>query len=183
MGNKQKKAVDIKPFVLPPQLPEEKDLRTGTPRMYEDLPDMPKLCTNPKCCAKFAFFVENGNEKLLLPLKKVVIKSELLGCFSSTSVELTYVNPSEQHPLECTFAFPLENTQTLTKFEAIIEDRVINTRVIDKESARERYDDAVAGGKAAVIAERKEKKEESLQVKLGNLLPGQTATIKATVVG
>ena len=152
-------------------------------KFIESMPEMPRLCKNPKCCAKFAFYAKNGEDKWLLPLRKVHIESELRGAFSSTAVELTYVNPSEEHPLSCTFAFPIDKTSTLTKFEAQINDRVINTRVIDKTVARERFDDAVAGGKAAVIAERNETTLENMEVKLGNLLPGQTATIKATIVG
>ena len=54
--------------------------------------------------------------------------------------------------------------------------------MIEKETAREKYDDAIAGGKAAVIAERSDTKHEKIMVKLGNLLPGQTATLKATIV-
>ena len=37
----------------------------------------------------------------------------------------------------------------------MIGDSIISTKIIDKESAREKYDDAVAGGKAAVLVERK----------------------------
>ena len=72
----------------------------------------------------------------------------------------------------------------MIKFEATIDDRVISTRVIDKQAAKERYDDAVAGGKAAVYAERQvnNEKEENVIVKLGNLMPKKTAVIKATIV-
>ena len=40
----------------------------------------------------------------------------------------------------------------MTEFEAEIDEKIIKTRVIDKETAKEKYDDAVAGGKAAVMA-------------------------------
>ena len=76
--------------------------------------------------------MNSGDETLLLPLKKVGIKSELRGAFATTSVELIYVNPSKKNPLECQFMFPLEKTSTLVKFEAKIEDTVISTKVIDK---------------------------------------------------
>ena len=42
---------------------------------------------------------------------------------------------------------------------------------MEKEKAQEKFEDAVASGKAAVMAERK-KKDELMTVKLGNLLPG-----------
>ena len=57
----------------------------------------------------------------------------------------------------------------------------MQTKIQEIEQARERYDDAIAGGKAAVIGERK-KQDEVMTVKLGNLLPGQKATLKATIL-
>lgn len=45
------------------------------------------------------------------------------------------------------------------------------------------YEDAVAGGNTAVLAERSnKKKEETLTLKLGNLGPGQEATLKLEII-
>ena len=60
----------------------------------------------------------------------------------------------------------------LCKFEASINDKIIVTKVTSKEAAKEKYEDAMASGKAAILAERSYKKDEILTVKLGNLLPG-----------
>ena len=108
---------------------------------------------------------------MLLPLTKVEVKSELHGATAITNVELTYLNPNEENPLECTYTFPLEKNTLLAEFEATIEDKVIQTRVMEKVKAREKYEDAVASGNAVVMAERTKKKEESMMIKLGNLLP------------
>ena len=43
------------------------------------------------------------------------------------------------------------------------------------------YEDSIARGNAAIIAEEN-KKEELLTIKLGNLLPGQMATLKTTLI-
>ena len=57
------------------------------------------------------------------------------------------------------------------------------TKIKDKERAREEYDDAVASGNTAVMAERsKKKKEETLTLKLGSLPPGQEATLRIQIV-
>lgn len=48
---------------------------------------------------------------------------------------------------------------------------MISTKVMDKETAKEQYTDAVASGKAAVYGDGK-KKEQTMTLKLGNLLPG-----------
>lgn len=141
----------------------------------------PKPCNNKKCCGRYLFYAEVENKRVLLPLTKVDVKAELRGATADTNVELTYINPSTDSPLECTYTFPLEKTSVLAKFEAVIDDKVVVTKVTEKESAKEKYDDAIAGGNAAVLAERK-KKDETLTVKLGNLLPGQRAILKIQVV-
>jgi len=43
--------------------------------------------------------------------------------------------------------------------------------VRSEEEAKERYDDAIAAGNSAVLAERDSEKKESMTIKLGNLLP------------
>ena len=86
-------------------------------------------------------------------------------------MELTYDNLNQERPLECKFMLPLEKSTLLAKFEAVIDDKSFLTKVMKKEKAEEKYDDAVADGKAAVIA-KLEKKEENMTIKLGNLMPG-----------
>ena len=88
---------------------------------------------------------------------------------------------NEADPVECEYIFPIDKQTILTEFEASIDGNTIKTSVMQKWGAEEIYDDAVAGGNAAVIATRK-KKEETLSLKLGNLGPGQEATLKVQIV-
>ena len=69
----------------------------------------------------------------MIPLKKVDIKSELRGPTAVSNIELTYINSYTDNPLECTYVLPLEKATVLAKFEAVINDRVIETKVIRKE--------------------------------------------------
>ena len=95
--------------------------------------EMPKLCQNKKCCGKYVFYAEmEDKKKVLVPLTKVDVKSELRGSTAITNVELTYQNPLDDNPLECTYVFPLEKTTLLAKFEAIIDDKVVETKVVEK---------------------------------------------------
>jgi len=113
----------------------------------------------------------------LVPLQRVNVKAEIQGAFATTTVEMVYKNPGRA-TLECRFTFPLEESSTLADFEAAIDEKVITTKVREKEHAKEIYDDAVASGKAAVLAER----SENISIKLGNLQSNQTATIKMTII-
>ena len=70
----------------------------------------------------------------------------------------------------------------MTCLTATIGDKVIQSKIQEKEEAKEKYDDAIAGGHAAIIAEKSEKRKDAISLKLGNLLPEKEATINFTVI-
>ena len=51
---------------------------------------------------------------------------------------------------------------------------------MEKDKAKEKYDDALAGGKAAVLLKEKAK---CLQINVGNVLPGQTIVVDLHLLG
>ena len=63
----------------------------------------------------------------------------------------TYYNHSE-NPLEVTLMFPVEKDHTLGKLNIQIGDDIIEGKILNKEKAEEKYEDAVAGGNTAVMA-------------------------------
>ena len=113
---------------------------------------LPKFSTNPKN-GRYTLFSDKNGEKVLVPLSKVAVKTEIRGAIATMNAELEYTNPSKSNPLECTYILPIENNTVLAKFEASIDGRIIETKIQDEESARNKYEDAIASGKAAVFAE------------------------------
>ena len=99
------------------------------------------------------------------------MKAQISGAYATVNIELRYVNPSEEHTLEATYEFPLEKQTILSKLTAMLDGRTVDAKVRSKEEAKEKYDDAVAAGNAAVMAERDSDKKESMTIKLGNLKP------------
>ena len=69
----------------------------------------------------------------------------------------------------------------LADFEAKIDGKVVSTSVQPKEEAHEIYDDAVASGKAAIMAETSIS-DTSLSISLGNLPADQIAILKLQLV-
>ena len=148
--------------------------------LEEQLDKMPKICNNKKCCGKqMQMVTEILEETVLVPLKKVEVRSALRGAIASTTLELTYVNPGLVYPIECSFVFPVEMSMVLVNFEAFIDGKVIGTCVKQNEKAEEIYEDAVAGGNVAILARKEyEKNKAPLSLKLGNLGPRQEAILK-----
>ena len=133
------------------------------------------------CCAIHKMTASICLHQILVPLKSVMIKSELRGCLSTTVFELSYVNPMSENPLECSYTFPVDPYSVMCDFEATIGDRKMVTKIQEKAAALEKYDDAIASGNAAVLATRSSLDKETL-IKLGNLNPQQEATIKMTII-
>ena len=105
-----------------------------------------------------------------------------MGAFATVDLDLIYLNPSHDTTLEACYEFPLEKTTLLAKLTAEIDGKTIEAEVRDKEKAKEKYDDAMASGKAAVLAERESEKKESMTIRLGNILPDQTARLRITLL-
>ena len=115
-----------------------------------------------------------------LPLKSVSVEARVRGFVLGLSSTLTYSNDSSD-PVEVLFRFPLEKSHAVVGLTALIDGRKIKADVREKEEARAQYDDAIASGLSAAIAE--EKSGDVFSVALGNLPPGQEAQIQLQLVG
>ena len=93
-------------------------------------------------------------ESSLLPLKSVTINGSLEGPIASLDIEMTYLNESEEHPIECTYEFPLDKETIFASLVAKIGESEVVAQVKEKEQAKRNYEDAMAKGNAAVFAER-----------------------------
>jgi hypothetical protein len=61
-----------------------------------------------------------------------------------------------------------------------VGDKTIEANIMEKEKAQDKYDNAIASGNQAALI--KESKGEFLELQIGNIMPGQTATIEITIV-
>ena len=53
------------------------------------------------------------------------------------------------------YEYPLDAETIFSKLVVTIDDKVIEAKVQEKEKAKEKYDDVIAGGNLGVLAERK----------------------------
>ena len=83
----------------------------------------------------------------------------------------TYINAGEA-PLEVTLKFPTEKEYALGRLTIQIGDDLIEGKILKKEKAEQRYEDAIAGRNTAVMAKEDEKDPDVVKILVGNLLPG-----------
>ena len=61
-----------------------------------------------------------------------------------------------------------------------IADKTIEAKILEKEKAKEKYDDAIAAGNSAALMN--ETSQEMLSLQIGNLLPGQEAKVEMEII-
>ena len=115
-----------------------------------------------------------------LPLEALVVEACIDGLVAETSVTQTFINVVDE-PVEATYIFPLPDRAAVTRFRMQVRDRVVDGMLHERAEARRVYDEAVLAGHRAAIAE--EERPGVFTMRVGNLMPGDKATIHLTLVG
>ena len=81
-------------------------------------------------------------------------------------------------PLEATYIFPLPDRAAVTALRMTADDRVVEARAARSAARRgQEYDQAIAAGQRAAIAE--EERPDVFTMRVGNILPGERVTRRA----
>ncbi|CCH30934.1 VIT domain-containing protein [Actinosynnema sp. NPDC047251] len=115
-----------------------------------------------------------------LPLEAVDVRASITGLASLTTITQTFHNPHAE-PLEATYIFPLPSRSAVTALRMEADDRVVDGVLKERGEARAEYDQAIAGGKRAAIAE--EERPGVFTTRVGNVLPGERVTVRLTLAG
>jgi Ca-activated chloride channel family protein len=113
-----------------------------------------------------------------LPLDAVDVHAAITGLTAGVTITQNYRNPFDV-PLEATYVFPLPDRAAVTGLRMEAADRVIEGVLKERGQARKDYDDAIAEGKRAAIAE--EDRPDVFTMRVGNILPGEQVTVRLTL--
>ncbi len=119
-------------------------------------------------------------ERGCLPLAALDVDARVAGIVASIDVAQTFVNTMGV-PIEATYIFPLPDRAAVHRFRMEVAGRVIEGVVDERGAAREQYDDAIAKGHRAAITE--EERPGVFTLRVGNLMPGEAATVHLSLVG
>jgi Ca-activated chloride channel family protein len=109
-----------------------------------------------------------------VPLCGVGIRVVGSGAAARVTVRQRYVN-AETVPVEAVYSFPLEEGSAVCALCIETGGRTLAGRIEEREKAFEQYDEALAAGHGAVLADQD--RPNIFTVSVGNLLPGQEATV------
>jgi Ca-activated chloride channel homolog len=115
-----------------------------------------------------------------LPLTALAVDARVVGVVASVELVQTFVNTTGT-PIEATYIFPLPDRAAVHRFQMAVGERVIDGAIDEREVAREHYDAAIAAGHRAAITE--EERAGVFTLRVGNLMPGEVATVRLSLVG
>lgn len=127
-----------------------------------------------------AGFGSLSTSKGLLPLKALEVHARVVGLLAHTTLQQTYVNSLDE-PLEATYIFPLPDRAAVTHFRMEVAGRVVEGVLKERGQARREYDQAIQAGQRAAITE--EERPGVFTLRVGNIMPGEEASIRLTMTG
>lgn len=115
-----------------------------------------------------------------LPLRALDVSARIDALLAEVDVRQTFVNSFDE-PIEATYIFPLPDRAAVRAFRMEVAGRVIDGVLKERGEARQEYDAALKAGHRAGIAE--EERPDVFTMRVGNLMPGDTAVVHLTLVG
>eukprot|EP00042_Codosiga_hollandica_P058189 m.873868 g.873868 ORF g.873868 m.873868 type:complete len:910 (+) comp59792_c0_seq2:158-2887(+) len=114
-----------------------------------------------------------------LPLQGVLVEAQIVDFCARTTISQQFYN-NQSVNVEAVYVFPVDERAAICAFHADIDGVVTKGIVREKQAARQTYDRALARGDGAQLLEQK--RTDVFELRVGNLKPGQTATISITSV-
>ena len=99
-----------------------------------------------------------------------MLNVEIINSVASITFEQTYANKLK-NPIECVYQFPVDKAYAVSTVTVEINDKVIETKIMEKEEAKEKYSDSVSSGNTAALVEYDEEVSDVLSINLGSIQP------------
>jgi Ca-activated chloride channel family protein len=121
-----------------------------------------------------------ATERGPLPLQAMDVQARIDGLLAMVDLHQRFVNTLGE-PLEATYIFPLPDRAAVRRFRMEVAGRVIEGVLEERSQARKEYEEAIQQGHRAAIAE--EERPNVFTLRVGNLMPGEQATVRLTLIG
>ncbi len=149
------------------------DAMTASPPVLDrSLVDLPEEPGRPGCGVART---EHG----ALPLVAMDVDARIVGLTAACTVRQTFRNTGTA-PVEVTYVFPLPSRGAVTALRAVLGGRIVEGRILERGAARQVYEDALAAGQRAALAEKE--RPDVFTTTLGNLRPGEDAEVALELV-
>ncbi|MBI3925971.1 MAG: Flp pilus assembly complex ATPase component TadA [Armatimonadetes bacterium] len=110
-----------------------------------------------------------------LPLQETRVYARVTGPLASVQVSQRFANPHSE-PIEAIYLFPVPESAAVHEFRMVVGHRVIEGRIQEKRQAQATYQEGKRTGHRAALLEMGS--DNVLQVRVGNLPPGEQVTVE-----
>ena len=114
-----------------------------------------------------------------VPLAGVGVQADINGRGAKVKISQRFRN-TEKKPIEAVYKFPLPENAAVCGFRALIDNRIIEGKIEEKEKAFELYDKALADGYKAQLMD--EERPNIFTLSVGNIKPGSSVIIEITYI-
>jgi ubiquitin len=128
---------------------------------------------------KYTKFLLNFDTKDQIPLYHMNSDIKIENNIAELKYEQFYFNHSENF-VEAEYIFPVHNDAVFGGLELRYKDKVIQSRVEIRETAKAKFDDAVASEKTAVISHPSRKDKDIIRLNLGGIPPKSQIVLVCT---
>lgn len=127
---------------------------------------------------KLGLYLSNNQDRGLkaIPLQNMTINATIAGAYAYVELHQLYKN-SYETPIETVYLFPRSETSVFDKFLATTKDKVIEGVIMEKQEARQKYEEHKAKGDTVAYAEIDSLLHDVMMLKLGNLPSGEEIVI------
>jgi Ca-activated chloride channel family protein len=126
------------------------------------------------------FFVHSDDPSVdQLPLQSTRADVEIAGVIAKVLVTQVYKNGGAR-PIEATYVFPGSTNAAVFGMRMTIGERVIETKIEEREKARADYEQAKAAGKSATLLEQQ--RPNVFQMNVANIMPGDIIKVELNYV-
>ena len=116
----------------------------------------------------------------IFPLRLLDLDTAITGLAYRSTLRQVFHNSYDQ-ALEATYIFPLPPRAGVVACRLQVGDRVIHAELKERGQARAEYQQAIAAGHRAAIAE--EDRPEVFSLRVGNVMPGEDVAVELETVG
>jgi len=122
------------------------------------------------------FFIENGDPSVdRFPLKETHVKVEISGVLADVVVTQQYQN-SGTRPINAKYIFPASTRAAVHGMKMVIGENVITAKVMERQSAQEKFDQAKQEGKSASLL--KQQRPNVFSMDVANIMPNESIDIE-----
>ena len=116
-----------------------------------------------------------------VPLQKVSAHVQIYGGIGKLNLVHEYMNKRDD-TIECRFTFPVHKEMAVCSLTIVTDGREMEAKIVPKEKAREKYEDALGSGDSAYLLHYDSDQQDLLTMNIGNLKSGTSVTVKLGIL-